>query len=387
MQRTFSKTETTRRENIMAIFKRGKFYWFTFTHGGRRIQKSTKQGDKEAAKKMMSAERTRLSLIDAGLESPEPKTKQKNNTVAQLLDGLIEHYKLEGKATARNLSTIGRARLAFGARTAVTEPDIEGYIAAQQKKGRKSATINRVLEVTRRAHRIAKVGAPEIRHLREDNARTGFFACDELERVVEALPADLMDFVRFAFATAWRKSEVASLRWSDVEDDVIRLRAANSKNREARQVVVDGDLVEIIKRRRALRAVETPDGTALCEYIFHRNGESVGEFRKSWARACVAAKVGTMFCTKCQGEGGSLTCPDCKVATKYRGRIFHDLRRSGVRDMIRGGVPQSVAMKISGHKTASMFRRYDIASESDLRQAMLSVQKYREAERQKVVTM
>jgi hypothetical protein len=50
-------------------------------------------------------------------------------------------------------------------------------------------------------------------------------------------------------------------------------------------------------------------------------------------------------------------------------------------------VPQSVAMKISGHKTASMFRRYNIASEADLRQAMLSVQKYREAERRKVVTM
>jgi integrase len=369
----------------MGVFKRGKFYWFTFTHNGQRIQKSTQQGDKESAKKLMSAERTHLSLVDAGLESPEPKAKRKGVTVGGLLDELEEHYRVEGKASPRNLSTLGVARKAFGTKNALTKEDVEEYIKARLAKGARPATINRVTEIVRRAFRVAKRPAPEIRHLHEDNVRTGFFACDELERVVGALPEDLKDFVRFAFATAWRKGEIASLRWSDVEDDVIRLRAENSKNREARQVVIDGDLVEIIKRRRALRAVETPDGTALCEHIFHRGGESIAEFRKSWARACASAKVGTMICPKCKSEGAALTCPDCKEATKYSGKIFHDLRRSGVRDMIRGGVPQSVAMKISGHKTASMFRRYDIASEADLRQAMLSVQKYREAERQKIV--
>jgi hypothetical protein len=57
-----------------------------------------------------------------------------------------------------------------------------------------------------------------------------------------------------------------------------------------------------------------------------------------------------------------------------------------VRDMIRSGVPQSIAMKISGHKTASMFRRYDISSEDDLREAMLRVERYHEATKQKVVS-
>src|SRR5579872_186714 len=347
----------------MAIFKRGKFYWYEFTFDGRRVRNSTKQGDRETAKNLMSAERTRLSRVKSGLESADPTVKRKTATIGELLDGLEKNYQSNGKASPQNLSTLAAARVAFGTKDGFTSDDAEKYIVKRLAAGVRPATINRVLEVVRRAFRVAKRPTPEIRHLSEKgNERKGFFSVQELEAVVANLPEDLQDFVRFAFATAWRKGEVASLRWSGVEDELIRLRAADSKNGEARQVVIDGDLVEIIKRRRLQRAVKTPTGTALCEFIFHRQGEPIAEFRKSWARACVTAKVGTMVCSKCQGEGSGLSCPACKKPTKYRGKIFHDLRRSGVRDMIRGGVPQSVAMKISGHKTASMFRRYDIAS-------------------------
>ena len=55
--------------------------------------------------------------------------------------------------------------------------------------------------------------------------------------------------------------------------------------------------------------------------------------------------------------------------------------------MVRSGVPQNVAMKISGHKTASMFRRYNIVKEDDLRAAMQSVERYHEAEKQKIVAI
>jgi hypothetical protein len=90
---------------------------------------------------------------------------------------------------------------------------------------------------------------------------------------------------------------------------------------------------------------------------------------------------------KCHNEGSKRTCPKCKVTAKYVGRIFHHFRRSGVRNMIRSGVQQSIAMKISGHKTASLFRRYDIGSETDLREAMLRVEAYNKAQAEKVVSM
>ncbi len=78
--------------------------------------------------------------------------------------------------------------------------------------------------------------------------------------------------------------------------------------------------------------------------VFHRDGKSVGLFRKSWATACKKAELGAM--------------------------LIHDLRRCAVRNMIRAGVPDKIAMSISGHQTRSIFDRYDIVTENDLARAM-----------------
>src|SRR5262249_49636164 len=80
-----------------------------------------------------------------------------------------------------------------------------------------------------------------------------------------------------------------------------------------------------------------------CPYIFHRNGRRIGDFRKLWAKACVELGL--------------------------TGRIVHDLRRSGVRHLIRGGTPPHTVMAFSGHQTASMLKRYDIIDVDDLRRA------------------
>jgi integrase len=116
-------------------------------------------------------------------------------------------------------------------------------------------------------------------------------------------------------------------------------------------IPIAGPLIEIIERRKTKRAFERLGTTQFCEFVFHRDGDRISEFRKSWKTACRKAGCGNM--------------------------IFHDLRRSAVRDLVRAGVPQSVAMSISGHSTVAVFQRYDIVASADMKQTLEKTAKFR----------
>jgi integrase len=144
----------------------------------------------------------------------------------------------------------------------------------------------------------------------------------------------------FWYLTCWRRGEIVSLRWDAVDRSAREVRLRTSKNGEGRMLPLEGDLWDLIERRWAGRTIELNDGTTrLSEFVFHRFGERVVDFRKPWNEAFRAANVPR--------------------------RLFHDLRRTAVRNMVTAGVPQSVAMSISGHKTVSMFLRYNITSGAD----------------------
>jgi integrase len=126
------------------------------------------------------------------------------------------------------------------------------------------------------------------------------------------------------------------------------LRREHSKNAEPRVLPLIGELATLIERRWVEREYEVPGGTALAPFVFHQDGQPVGDFRKAWAAACATAGVA--------------------------GTLFDGLRRSAVRNMDRAGVSQAVAMRISGHKTASVYRRYRIVVGDDLREALARTQ-------------
>jgi integrase len=285
--------------------------------------------------------------------------QQERVTINELLDGLERDYKLRDKWDVKAASHLKPLRDYFGTWRAVEiTSDIVGrYIESLRSEEYSNASINRRTQLLGQAFKLAVrnkqfTNPPFISRLSEvGNERQGFFETADFDAVVTHLPEYLQDFARFGFFTGWRKGSIESLRWSDVGDGVIYLRAENCKTRKPETLPLEGELRDIIERRRAARAIEDANGgKRFTEYVFHHDGEPIGDFRKAWASACKKAGV-----------------PN---------RLFHDLRRTASRNLIAAGVPQAVAMKITGHRTDSMFRRYAIVNEEQKREALAKTQQY-----------
>jgi integrase len=193
---------------------------------------------------------------------------------------------------------------------------------------------------------------PHIPMLEENNAREGFLDHGGFLALRNELPDYLKDPVSFLYLSGWRSGEMNSLEWRDVGADAIRLRVENSKNKKQRVLPLRGELAEIVQRAKDARKPE-------CSFVFHDSGQPIGDFRKAWQNACASAGLG--YFEKIGEE---------RAAKKvYHGLLIHDLRRSSVRNMVAAGIPEKVAMGLSGHKTRSVFDRYHIVSEDDLAQA------------------
>jgi len=195
---------------------------------------------------------------------------------------------------------------------------------------------------------------PYIPMLEEQNARQGFVDHWMFLALREALPECLKDPMGFLYYSGWRLGEMRRLPRPDVDlvGRVVRLRPLLSKNKDGRVLPLNGELLDLIERAVAYRRLD-------CPHVFHVDGEPIGDFRKAWWRASIAAGLGAMVPT------GKLT-PRGRPQLKYRGLTPHDLRRSAVRNMVRAGIPERVCMALSGHKTRSVFDRYNVVDENDL---------------------
>jgi len=145
---------------------------------------------------------------------------------------------------------------------------------------------------------------PAIKKLPGSPARTGFFERSEITAVISFLPDYAWDLVLMGYLTGWRYGELVSLRWSDVDLDakLIRLRAEESKNAHGRVIAVEGELLELLRRRQAARLLPTLlDRIKMLALVFHRKGKPIGRIDRSWATACKKAGVpGRLFLIKSQ---------------------------------------------------------------------------------------
>jgi len=375
--------------------KGSSFLWCAYSLRGTEYRESTHETDPKKAEKFLKHRLKQVGADQIGAQQFITPSHEKVR-VSELLDALADDYQLRGKASAQFRSSLKYVREAFGHWRALvlTAEKVDDYIKEQLEANWKPATINRRTQLLKQAYKLAierkhLSKAPVIRHLSEEgNTRQGFFSEADFRGVLKNLPEYLQDFCLFGYLVGWRKNECATLDWEDVDGDTIRLKGINSKNGKPRMIVLTGELVELRERRKAARAVKTASGSVmLSALVFHREGQPIGDIRKAWQTACVAAGVGKFVCRQCEQPATGHKCEACGDDVRYVGRIFHDLRRTAVRNMVRAGVREKAAMSISGHRTRSIFDRYNIVSEDDLRDAMEKTQAHLKAAHQKQPTV
>lgn len=344
------------------IFARGKrgIQWIAYYAHGREIRESSHSTKQKVAQRLLIK---RLAEIQTGQFS---SVRQDRLTFIALWAGLIRDYEINEKRSIRMLRVrFGHLQPFFGDMRAseISTAKVEEYKQQRKREGASNASINRELALLRRAFRIATEAGnlnstPKFRMLEENNARGGFFEQDEFRRVHAALPEYLKLPISFLYLSGWRVDEMRNLRWSDVDLEAasILLPKERSKNKQPRTLALAGELIEVIRQAHAIRRRD-------CPFVFYRfgirarglpDGQPIGQFDRSWQLACEAAGV--------------------------TGRIVHDFRRTAIRNMVRAGVPERVAMEISGHRTREIFERYNIVSESDLRLAQERLSDYLRAQ-------
>jgi len=380
-------TKSTMDDLPDGVFRRGARLWVSYYAPGddghmKQIREAATRQDGTSAHTPKEAAKFREGrLEEVAIHRRGVRQFQGPRAERLLFTELLDGYERDAEIHARKSlpqirSRVKRLRASFaGYRAlAVTHDALIRYVQARRADGAAPASINRETEVVSRAFALAVAAgklayAPKVPNLREDNARQGFFERAEFEAVTKHLADDdVRDFVEYLYGTAWRKGEAATLSWPDVDlaGGIVRLRAEHAKTGRARLVALDADLKALIARRWEARKVAGPDGTVtLCPLVFHRGGKPIADFNKLWATACI--KAGLFRVVK-DASG---------TERKMPARLVHDLRRTAVRDMVRAGVRETVAMAISGHRTRSVFDRYNITSEDDVRQAVARTADYR----------
>jgi integrase len=352
------------------------FWWMTYSLRGQKFRESTKvvavdgPGSEAAEREAYKVLRKRLREVGADLIGAREFIAPKNEkiTVNQILDDLVDDYKVRDKLTAQVLSHLKPLRAELGNHPAVklVDSDLKRYIQTLRERGKKKATINRSTQLLGQAYRLAgkTVGTgPRIVKLSEaDNVRRGFLDPEDFEQFVIFLPDDIQDFVRWGFVTGWRKSTISRLEWTmfDMRARMMDVPGTITKNGEPLKIALRGALAEIIDRRWATRTYKRKDGTtAISNLVFYRErGLPVADFDKAWKKATEAAGLGKI--------------------------LFHDLRRSAVRNLRREGIDETVAMKWTGHRTQSIFKRYNIVDERDLENAVDRLNAYLESRKTEV---
>lgn len=342
--------------NSGSVFQRGRIHWIKYYKDGRPFRESSGSeilADAERLLKRRQGEIVTGSFAGLGPERIRFK---------DLAEAVLEDYRINGKTSLHDvtqrlrdhvLPAVGEVRAAdFGT------AQVKRYISQRKLEGAANSTINRELAIIKRAFRLAAQNdpprvarVPYIPSLAENNVRKGFLSQDKYRDLRDALPETLRPLLVVAYYTGARLGELLWLKWEqvDLQAKRITLEPGTTKNKEGRTLPVYGEMAQWLLMQRTIQDERFPN----CPWVFHRNGQRVATVFKNWRDACEKADLA--------------------------GLLFHDLRRTAIRNMVRAGIPEKVAMLISGHKTRSIFDRYNIVNDRDLTDAAAKMERFLES--------
>jgi integrase len=328
---------------------RGSVWYIRLPSGksGVRSEEMTTASSRKEAKAIRAK---RLVQLREGQYEPDAARTR----VADLVDDLKRDYSINGRNVKeiaqrwRHLAPIFGNDLA----AAVTMSRLTSYVEARLAAKAKPATVQRELACLRRALRLGfQAGkvfrVPPFPSITVNNAREVYFEREEYERLLTELPDDFIrPLVTLAYWIGFRRGELLKLEWRQVDLDkgTIRLGIGTTKNKDGRVVYLPAEALAALKDWRERTTTLEREKSKIISRVFHREGEPVDFFPyKSWRSACKRAKI--------------------------PGRRPHDFRRTMARNYRRSGEAEGVIMKIGGWKTRSVFERYNIVAEDDLRRA------------------
>ena len=341
------------------IYRRNQTYWIKYYRHGKQFAESTHTDKLEVAKRMLKKREGEIA------DGKMPGICFEKISFDELARDLITDYRInKRKSQERADFAVKHLTVFFGGIRVVniTTASVKEYIDKQMQSGLSNASINRELAALKRMlHLGARTTPPKVGHmpyipmLQESNTRKGFFEYKDFLSLRNALPAYLKPVVTFAYHTGWRRAEILNLTWDkvDLKEGVVRLDPGETKNNEGRMLYLNEELLKELQSLQKKRRLGFP-------YVFHRDGHRIKDYRDAWRSAC--KKIGLQV-----KDHNNKMAP---------AKLFHDFRRTAVRNMVRAGVHERVAMAISGHLTRSVFDRYNIINQDDLKEATQKQERY-----------
>jgi integrase len=333
-----------------SIYQRNGWWWCSYSIEGVRRRESCETQDRDAA--LAYLQRKQGKLASGELLTPD------RVRVRDLLALVLEDYDVRGVAQAYisslKVKSILNPKIGDIRAAKLSTSQVQQYIRDRLKTV-KPGTVNREMALLHRAYQLGfqhdppLVGrVPHFPKLPEGEPRKGFLKPELYRKLLLELPEELRLLFVIAYHVGLRRGALLRIKWSQVDPETACIwmqgKRANRKP-EPVAVPVYGDMAKFL----AIQPKES-------DFLFARGSRPIKNFRESWIQACQRAGVPNL--------------------------LFHDLRRTAVRNLRRAGVAETVIMKITGHRTRSMFERYNITDQSDTQEAGRMAEEFLERQHQ-----